>query len=149
VNRIQTAQLAGLVVFGSENALMDHPAPIPADLPYAPYCNEDNAAPDLLCTKTWTSGIALPKSLSELTLKVQASLSSLKSIAENDAQRKAAVQLPLDMAAGIVTNAGYIAKDILQGKVRKWLVLLPHFEYATKGYTDEAAGWVAEQVKEQ
>ena len=149
VNRVKTSQLAGLVVFGSENDLMDNPSPIPANLPYAPYCNEDNAAPDLLCTETWTSGIDLPDSPSELTSMIQSSLSSLKSIAKNEEQRRAALQLPLDMAAGIVKNAGYIAKDILQGKVRKWLVLLPHFEYATKGYTDEAAVWVAGQVKGQ
>jgi len=147
VNRVSTPQLAGLIVFGSENDLMSPPAPIPDNLPYAPYCNEDNVSPDVLCTATLTSGIKLPNSISELTAMVQSSLSSLKSIASNDVQRKAAAQLPLDMVAGIIRNTAYIAKDIFQGRVRKWLVLVPHFEYATKGYTDEAAEWVKEQVK--
>ncbi|KAF2684229.1 hypothetical protein K458DRAFT_431783 [Lentithecium fluviatile CBS 122367] len=147
VNYLSTPQLSGLVVFGSENSLMTPPSAIPLNLPYAPYCNENSTAPDLLCTSTWTSGFDLPDSLVELTGMVQASLQSLKSIAGNEAQREAAVKMPGLMAVGLARNAAWFTKDLVSGHVRRWLVLLPHFEYGTMGYTDEAAGWVAGVVR--
>lgn len=126
VNRVDSAarkQVKGLATFGDENELMDYPSPVPTGLPFKSYCNEDNASPDLLCTKTALSGIDLPSSIAEWKSSVYDSLSLLKEVAKNRDQLKAAASIPVSILSEFFGVSKYFLIDVATGNVRRWLVV--------------------------
>lgn len=126
VNRVNSSarkQIRGLATFGDENELMDYPSSVPAGLPFKAYCNEDNASPDLLCTKTALSGVDLPSSISEWKGSVYDSLSLLKEVAKNRDQLKAAASIPVSILSEFFGVSKYFLLDVATGNVRRWLVV--------------------------
>jgi cutinase len=136
-----------MTTFGDENALMDNPQTLPSGLPFKPYCVQDTAAPDVLCTDSLTSGIKLPTSLSELRQLLGDKLEGLKAVATNPAQIAAALKFPAQLLGDLPKVLGSILKDIATGKVRRWLVLPQHFKYGNNGMAADAARWVADVVR--
>ena len=102
---------------------MDYPSSVPAGLPFKAYCNEDNASPDLLCTKTALSGVDLPSSISEWKGSVYDSLSLLKEVAKNRDQLKAAASIPVSILSEFFGVSKYFLLDVATGNVRRWLVV--------------------------
>jgi cutinase len=136
-----------MTTFGDENALMDDPQTLPSGLPFKPYCVQDTAAPDVLCTASLGSGIKLPSSLSELQQLMTEKLEGVKAVANNPAQLAAALKFPGQLFGGLPSVLGSILKDIATGKVRRWLVLPPHFKYGNNGMAANAAAWIAGVVR--
>ncbi|KAF2273608.1 alpha/beta-hydrolase, partial [Westerdykella ornata] len=148
VNRVGDAgkaRLKAMATFGDESALMDSPQPVPAGLPFKLFCVEDTAAPDVLCTSTLTSGIHLPTSVDEFNEVMNQAFTQLKAIASNPGQTAAVLKLPVQLASGLLDSGVFKAfmKDLLTGKVRRWLVLPPHFKYGNNGDAAKAAAWLA------
>ncbi|KAF2786042.1 carbohydrate esterase family 5 protein [Melanomma pulvis-pyrius CBS 109.77] len=145
LNRISASalpQVKGLVTFGDPNGLMDKLA-VPSSVKFSPFCVKDTVLPDPLCSQTLSSGFQLPTSISELHDLVLEPLRTLPDFATGVEQTKAAVALVPQLAVGFVENARYFAKDLLTGKVRKWLVTPQHFVYGNNGMAEEAAEFVA------
>ncbi|KAJ4300811.1 hypothetical protein N0V90_002899 [Kalmusia sp. IMI 367209] len=146
VNRVGDAarkQIKSLVVFGTEEALMDDAQPVPQGVILKSYCVENTTAPDVVCTKTLTSGIKLPSSGEEVVTQLKETIAALGAVATNQDQQKEIASLPGLLLADLPATLPWITKDILQGKVRRWTILPPHLLYGFNGMTTDAAEWMA------
>lgn len=126
INRVGDStrkQINALVVFGSEEALMDDVQPVPSGITLKSYCVENNSAPDVVCTKTLTSGIRLPSTLDEVVSQLKESIDALKAVAQNRDQQKEIAELPGMLLRDLPATLPWITKDILQGKVRRWTIV--------------------------
>ncbi|KAJ4351595.1 uncharacterized protein N0V89_006938 [Didymosphaeria variabile] len=146
VNRVSDTarkQIKALVVFGSEEILMDDVQPVPEGITLKNYCVENTTAPDVVCTTTLTSGIDLPNSVGEVVSQLKDSFASLKDVATNEDQLKEVASIPGLLLTELPAALPWIAKDIAQGKIRRWMILPPHMVYGLNGMTTEAAAWMA------
>ncbi|KAF9739332.1 hypothetical protein PMIN06_000976 [Paraphaeosphaeria minitans] len=146
VNRVSAAaraQVKALVVFGSEERLMDDVQPVPEGILLKDYCVENTTAPDVVCTQTLTSGIQLPTSVGEIVSQLEQTVASLGELVTNEDQLKEVATAPALLIRDLPATLPWIAQDIEQGKIRRWLILPPHLMYGFNGMTTDAAAWMA------
>ncbi|KAF2639615.1 hypothetical protein P280DRAFT_508048 [Massarina eburnea CBS 473.64] len=139
--------IKGIVTFGDEAGLMSSVPAFPKDIPVKAFCNEDTAAPDILCTETATSGIKLPTSISEFKDLVVDALAELVRVATNSEQRSQATKLPFTLAYNFLKVTDYFTTDLKKSNLRRWMVLPPHFVYGNNGMSSEAAEFFLAQSK--
>lgn len=126
INRVSDdvrKQMKALVVFGSEEQLMDDVQPVPNGVVLQQYCVENTTAPDVVCTKTLTSGLQLPTGVDEVVSQIKDTIETLKDIATNDDQRKEIADLPGLLIRDLPATLPWIAKDVAQGKIRRWMIV--------------------------
>ncbi|KAF2451751.1 hypothetical protein P171DRAFT_426219 [Karstenula rhodostoma CBS 690.94] len=146
VNRVSAAarrQIKALVVFGSEERLMDDVQPVPEGIILKNYCVENTTAPDVVCTETLTSGIELPGSVGEVVAQLEETVDSLKDVVTNEEQLKEVATIPGLLVRDLPAALPWIARDVAGGKVRRWMILPPHMIYGLNGMTTDAAAWMA------
>ena len=127
------------MTFGDPNAIMDN-IPVPSGIAFESWCIDDNALPDALCA---TVGISLPTTVHEFDDRVIGALKSLPDLATGLAQTKAAAEIVPQLVAGFAENADTFAKDLVHGKVRRWMLTPQHFTYGNNGMAGEAATYIA------
>ncbi|KAF1949522.1 alpha/beta-hydrolase [Byssothecium circinans] len=137
----------GVATFGDEAALMPSVPAFPKDLPVEAYCNQDVAAPDVLCTDSLTSGFKLPTSISEFKDIVIDALVDLLKVAFTSDQRTQAVKLPFTLAYNFFGVTDYFTQDLKTGNLRRWMVLPPHFVYGSNGMAADAAKFFGKEAK--
>lgn len=131
VNRVSAAaraQIKALVVFGSEEHLMDDVQPVPEGVVLKSYCVENTSAPDVVCTETLTSGVDLPDSVGEVVAQLTKTIASIKDVLTNEDQLKEVANLPALLIRDVPATLPWITKDILQGKIRRWLIVSPSLD---------------------
>ena len=111
----------------------------PKDLPVKAFCNDEVAAPEVLCTKTLTSGFKMPKTISEFKEVVIDALIDLIRVAMTSEQSEQATKLPYTRAVNFLGVTDYFTTNLKEGNLRRWMVLPPHFLYGSNGMTFEAA----------
>lgn len=121
--------------------------PFPKEIPVKQYCVEDTAAPDVLCTKTLSSGFKLPDSISGYKDIVMDAMVGLTRVAINSDQRNSVPSILYGMASGFLGVSDYFLADVKAGKVRRWAVLPQHFKYGSNGMSADAAEWMFKQTK--
>lgn len=110
---------------------MDDVQPVPEGVILKNYCVENTAAPDVVCTKTLTSGIELPNSVGDVVSQLKETVNSLKEVATNEDQLEEVASVPGLLLKDLPAALPWIARDIVRGKVRRWMIVSFSFTHSS------------------